>query len=96
MQWRKCILMNLEVSQLKSRNKCVGWDIPSHPINKHGGRIYMLVVIMQTLFKFMLELGVIFVLALMIACTVFVVVCVVRGDIKISIARTGNEKENEK
>lgn len=87
--------MNLEVSQLKSRNKCVGWDILPHPTNKHGGRIYMLVVIMQTLFKFMLELVAIFVLALMIAYTVFVVVCAIRGDIKICIARTGNEKKNE-
>lgn len=56
----------------------------------------MLVVIMQTLFKFMLILGVIFALAFMIACTVFVAVCAIRGDIKISIIRTGNEKENEK
>lgn len=53
----------------------------------------MLAVIMQTSLKFMLILGVIFVLALMIACTVFVVVCVVRGDIKISITRTENGKE---
>lgn len=55
----------------------------------------MLVVIMQTLFKFMLELGAIFVLAFMIACIVFVVVCAVRGDIKISITGTENGKKNE-
>lgn len=55
----------------------------------------MLAVIMQTSFKFMLILGVTFALAFMIACTVFVAVCVVRGDIKISITRTENEKKNE-
>lgn len=55
----------------------------------------MLVIIMQTSFKFMLELIAIFVLAFMIACTVFMVVCAVRGDIKISITRSENGKENE-
>lgn len=55
----------------------------------------MLVVIIQILFKFMLELGAIFALAFMIACTVFVVVCVIRGDIKINIIRNETEKENE-
>ena len=55
----------------------------------------MLAIVMQTLFKFMLELGVILGLAFMVACTVFVVVCVARGDIKISITRTENGKENE-
>lgn len=55
----------------------------------------MLLAILQTLFDFMLNLGVIFGLAFMIVCTVFVVVCVVHGDIKINIAREGEEKEVE-
>lgn len=51
----------------------------------------MLAMILQTLFK----LSVIFGLAFMIACTVFVVVCIIHGDIKINIIRDGTEKENE-
>ena len=51
-------------------------------------RIYMLSTILQTLFK----LSAIFGLAFMVLCTVFVVVCVVRGDIKISIDRNETEK----
>lgn len=51
----------------------------------------MLSAILQTLFK----LCVIFGLAFMIACTVFVIVCVVRGDIKIKIIRGKVEKENK-
>lgn len=55
----------------------------------------MLVVIMQTLFKFMLKLGAIFGLAFMIVFIVFVIVCVVHGDIKINIVRGSEEKEVE-
>lgn len=51
----------------------------------------MLLAILQILLK----ICAIFVLAFMIACTVFVVVCVVRGDIKINIVRSSEEKENE-
>lgn len=54
-------------------------------------RIQMLSTILQTLFK----LGMIAGLAFMVLCTVFVVVCVVRGDIKINITRNETEKENE-
>lgn len=54
-------------------------------------RIYMLATILQTLFK----LSLIFGLAFMIACTVFVIVCIVHGDIKISMVRNENGKENE-
>lgn len=51
----------------------------------------MLATILQTLFK----LSAIFGLAFMMACTVFVVVCVIRGDIKIKIVRDEAEKENK-
>lgn len=51
----------------------------------------MLSAILQTLFK----LCVIFGLAFMIACTVFVIVCVIKGDIKINIIRNEADKENE-
>lgn len=54
----------------------------------------MLLAMLQALFNFMLKLSVVFGLAFMIACTVFVVVCVVRGDIKINIVRSNEEKEN--
>lgn len=51
----------------------------------------MLSTILQTLFK----LGMVVGLAFMVLCTVFVVVCVIRGEIKVSITRNENEKENE-
>lgn len=51
----------------------------------------MLSVILQTLFKLSVILGLVF----MIACTVFVIVCVIRGDIKIKIIRSKVEKENK-
>ena len=51
----------------------------------------MLATILQTLFK----LSLIFGLAFMIACTVFVIVGIVHGDIKISMVRNENGKENE-
>lgn len=54
----------------------------------------MLLAILQTLFDFMLNLGVIFGLAFMIVCTVFVIVCIVHGDIKINIVRSNAEKGN--
>ena len=54
----------------------------------------MLLAILQTLFDFMLKLGVIFGLAFMIVCTVFVIVCIIHGDIKINIVRSKDEKEN--
>lgn len=47
----------------------------------------MLVTILQTLFR----LCAIFGLAFMVLCTVFVVICIVHGDIKISIVRNGAE-----
>lgn len=48
----------------------------------------MLATILQTLFK----LSIIFGLVFMIACTVFVIVCVIHGDIKIRIIRSKEEK----
>lgn len=55
----------------------------------------MLLAILQTLFNFMLKLGTIFGLVFMIACTLFVIVCVVHGDIRINIVRGSEEKEVE-
>ena len=86
--------MNLVVSLLKSRSKQrVGYSVP--PSNKTEGRIHMLLAMLQTLFNFMLKLSVVFGLAFMIVCTVFVIVCIVHGDIKISMVRNENGKENE-
>lgn len=50
----------------------------------------MLATILQTLFK----LSIIFGLVFMMACTAFVIICLVHGDIKISITRS--KAENEK
>lgn len=55
----------------------------------------MLLAILQAMFQFVLKLGTIFGLVFMVVCTVFVIVCVVHGDIKINIIRNKAEKENE-
>ena len=54
----------------------------------------MLLAMLQTLFNFMLKLSVVFGFIFMIACTVFVIVCIIHGDIKINIVRSKDEKEN--
>lgn len=53
----------------------------------------MLAAILQALLKFVLRLGVILGLAFMVACTVFVIYCIIHGDIKINIIRNEIEKE---
>lgn len=63
----------------------------SPPTNKTARRIYMLATILQTLFRLSAIFGLIF----MIACTVFVIVCVIHGDIKINIVRKEAEKTDE-
>lgn len=86
--------MSLDVSLLKCRSQqWVGYSVPLS--NKTEGRIHMLLAMLQALFNFMLKLSAIFAFAFMVVCTVFVVVCVVRGDIKINIVRSNEEKENE-
>lgn len=51
----------------------------------------MLLAILQILLK----LCAIFGLAFMVLCTIFVVFCIIRGDIKISIIKDKTERENE-
>ena len=62
-------------------------------INKR--RIYMLVAILQAMLQFVLKLSVIIGLAFMVACTAFVIVCVIRGNIRIKIIRHPTEEENK-
>ncbi len=50
----------------------------------------MLLAILQILLKICIIFG----LAFMVVCTVFVVVCIIRGDIKINVVRSNEEKEN--
>lgn len=47
----------------------------------------MLAAILQALFNFVLRLGVIFGLAFMVAYTIFVIYCMVHGDIKINLTK---------
>lgn len=56
----------------------------------------MLTAILQALLKFVLRLGVIFGLAFVVACTVFVIYCIIHGDIKINVIRDEIEKEKMK
>lgn len=51
----------------------------------------MLAVIFKNTLKFILSLSVILGLAFMVACTAFVIICLVHGDIKISITRSKAE-----
>ena len=55
----------------------------------------MLATILQAMFQFVLKLSTIFGLVFMVACTVFVTVCAIRGDIKIKIIRSKAEKESK-
>ena len=59
------------------------------------GRAYMLVAILQELLQSVLKLSVIFGLAFMVACTALMIVCLVRGDIRINIVRGSAEKESK-
>ena len=62
------------------------------PNRQTRGVIYiMLLAILQILLKICAIFG----LAFMVLCTVFVVSCIIRGDIKISIIKDKTEKENE-
>lgn len=82
--------MSLDVSRLESRNQqWVGFSVS--PKYKAERRIYMLSAILQTLVKLSIMFGLVF----MIACTVFVIVCIAHGDIKVKIVRNEAEKENE-
>lgn len=51
----------------------------------------MLAVIFKNTLKFILSLSVILGLAFMVACTAFVIIYLVHGDIKISITRSKAE-----
>lgn len=79
--------------KLTENKQWVGLSVS--PTNKTEGRIHMLLAMLQALFNFMLKLSVIFGFIFMIACTVFVIVCIVHGDIKVNIVRVNAEKENE-
>ena len=70
-----------------------GISRPTQQIN--AMRLYMLVAILQVLFKFVLKLCVTLGFIFMVACTVFVVVCAIRGDIKINITKSESEKEEK-
>lgn len=76
-----------------SRNIMGGIFRLTQQINE--GRMYMLLAILQAIFKFVLRFGLIFGLAFMVVCTVFVIVCIVRGYIKISIVKDYTEKEDK-
>ena len=54
-----------------------------------------MVAILKALCKFVLTLGTALGLIFMVACTVLVIVCAIRGDIKINIVRRETEKENK-
>ena len=64
------------------------------PTNKTKERIYMLATL-QLIVKNVLIFSTIIGLVVMVACTVFIIVCVINGDIKINIISGKDEKENK-
>ena len=50
---------------------------------------------LQFIVRNVLILSTIIGLAFMVACTVFMIICAIRGDIKINVTRSKDEKENE-
>lgn len=54
----------------------------------------MLATILKTLFKCVVNISAILGLAFMVICTIFVVICIIHGDIRINIVR--DETENKK
>lgn len=50
---------------------------------------------LQFIVKYILTLGAIIGLVFMVLCTVFVIACVIKGDISINMIRSKDEKENE-
>lgn len=69
-----------------------GWDIPSHPTNTIKRMIYMLATL-QFIVRFVLILSTIIGLVFIEACTIFVIACVIHGDIKIDITKIESENE---
>ena len=55
----------------------------------------MLIAELSALIKIVLILDKIFGLTFMMACTVFVIVCIIQSDIKISIVKNEDEKEQK-
>lgn len=74
----------------------MGGIIPSHPNKINEKKVIYMLLTLQLIFKFILtfsaKLGIVF----MILCTAFVVVLLIRGDIKISIIKDETEKQNKK
>ena len=55
----------------------------------------MLAAVLKAILKLVLTLGVALGLIFMVACTVFVIICIIRGDIKINIVKHETEKEKK-
>lgn len=51
-----------------------------------------MLAILQILTKFIITLGILFGLAFMVICTVFVIVTLIHGDIRIKMFRDSDEK----
>lgn len=50
---------------------------------------------LQPIFKFILTIGAALGIVFMIVCTVFVIISLIRGDIKIGMVRDETEKQNK-
>lgn len=77
---------------LKYRSK-YWWVVYRDLPTKQREKIEMLARILQSMLKIVLNIGAIFGLVFMVACTVFVIVCAIHGDIKIHVVR--DETQNK-
>ena len=86
-------MMILDVSLLKSRS--IHWvGLSVSPNNKNERGIYMLEII-RFFVRGVLILSTTIGLVFMVGCTLFIMACVIHGDVKINITRSKAEKENE-
>lgn len=86
--------MNLGVSTLKDSSKQrVGYSISPNKINEK--RVIHVLATLQLIFKFILTISAALGIVFMILCTAFVVVSVIRGDIKIGMVKDETEKQNK-
>lgn len=50
---------------------------------------------LQPTFKFILTIGIVLGIAFMVLCTAFVIISLIRGDIKIGMVKDETEKQNK-
>lgn len=55
----------------------------------------MPMILLQPLLKFVLNLCIAVGVVFTVPCTIFVIICIIRGDIRISITKSSNKNSEE-